>query len=213
MKCPHCQEELGINNICINVTCSYFGTEINSSDKSFNIYNDNISRDEFAAFIGNYNTDYYLEHIDKMKNNNRFLSWNWPCFFFSSYWLLYRKLYALAITLIVFNLCFSLLFNSRIPILFMLLIRILLAIYANALYLNNSYRKIKAIKTTISNLSTTQYINRLHKKGGINLVAPLILILVYILVIIILIVLFFLFQSMTNPTDFSFPPSSPSYHY
>ena len=28
MKCPHCQEELGLNNICINVACSYFGTKL-----------------------------------------------------------------------------------------------------------------------------------------------------------------------------------------
>lgn len=34
MKCPHCQERLGINNICINPTCSYFGTEMTNSVSS-----------------------------------------------------------------------------------------------------------------------------------------------------------------------------------
>lgn len=225
MKCPHCQEELGLNNICINVVCSYFGTEINSSDnsnlndtendldnrnnysnksntyspnanpnlnnkydnvndysynrhsydnnqdinkttnKSFNDNNNNdISREEFASFIGSHNIDYYLYYIHKMENNHKFLSWNWSCFFLSSYWLLYRKLYALATILIVFNLGFPLLFNSGIPIIFMLPIRILLAMYANAIYLNNSKSKIRLIKVNIANLNSTQYINRLRKK-------------------------------------------------
>ena len=34
MNCPHCQEALGLNNICINPACSYFGTIIKSSENS-----------------------------------------------------------------------------------------------------------------------------------------------------------------------------------
>lgn len=267
MKCPHCQRELGLNNICINVICSHFGTEINSSDnsnlnytendldkknsynnntynsndnhnlnnkydnvndysynrhsydnnqsinkttnKSSNIYNNNISIKEFAAFIGDHNTNYYLEHIHKMENNNRFLSWNWPCFFLGPYWLLYRKLYAIALILIVLNISLSLVFHSRISMFLGLPVRIILTIFANAIYLNNSKRKIKTVKTTIANLSTTQYINRLHKKGGVNLVAPLILLAICIIIIIISIVTALLFIARNNPPHFS----SPSYHY
>ena len=271
MKCPHCQEELGLNNICINVLCSHFGTEINSSDnsnlnytindldtknsynnesnidnfnanpnlnntydnmndysynrhnydnkqsinettnKSSNIYNNNnnISIEEFSAFIGNHNTDYYLEHIHKMKSNNRFLSWNWPCFFLGPYWFLYRKLYSIASILIALTISLSLIFHSKTPMFFTLLVRIILAIFANAIYLNICARKIKTVKTIIANLSTTQYINKLHKKGGVNLIAPLILLAICIVIIIISIVVAFLFISGNNTHQFS----SPSYHY
>lgn len=261
MKCPHCQEELGINNVCINVICSYFGTEISFSDtcnlndkkndlknknnyntksnnynanlnnysyhrnsynnnqginktinSSFNIYNindNNISREEFAAFIGSHNTDHYLHYIPKMENNNRFLSWNWPCFFLGAYWLLYRKLYALASILIILTFTSSRLSGTKTHIFFMLVMNIVLAIFANAIYINNSKRKIKLVKTTIASFNTTQYINKLHKKGGVNLITPLILLAIYVFFIIISIVSFLLFKNMANPIDFN----TPSYHY
>jgi len=268
MKCPHCQEELGFNDICINPACSYFGTKIEFSEKSHlnstennldnkNSYNtepnsyasnnnnnnnnnnkfnnnpkfnnntnenynsinnpdniqslnkdnytsNNISKEEFAAFIGSNNTNYYLDYTDKMKNNNKFLSWNWPCFFLGPYWLLYRKLYALAAILLAVNVSLSLL----IPGAFSLLIRIVLSMFANAIYLNHSERKIKTVKTIIANLSAAQYINRLNKKGGVNLAAPFILIAIYILIFIII---FAVYLSRTGIVPHNF--SSPSYSY
>lgn len=264
MKCPHCQEELGLNNICINPACSYFSTTVKSSEKSNscnirntpgtdlnnvnsnksstyfsninlnsnndynninaynskqntnsstdnsrNIYDDNnISIEEFVAFIGSNNVNYYLEYIHKMQNNNKFISWNWPCFFLGPYWLLYRKLYALASVLIALTLAF-LIFNSDIPVIIALIIRIILAMFANSIYLNTCEHKINLIKTTINNLSTTQYINRLHRKGGVTLAAPLIWLGIYIIVLIISVVLSFLFSIADNPTNFS----SPSYYF
>lgn len=267
MKCPHCQEELGLNDICINPACSYFGIIINSSGKSdlndtennldnknsytnesnsytsntittttnpkfnntnlnssfnnthtnrnnYNIDNesinntnstsDNISKEEFAAFISSHNTNYYLDYTDKIKTNNKFLSWNWACFFLGPYWLLYRKLYAFAAILLVVNISSSLL----IPGAFSFIIRIVLSMFANAIYLNHAIREISTVKTIIGDSSTTQYINTLHKKGGVNLVAPLILISVYILVIVIIFAVF-LFSTGIAPHNFS----SPSYSY
>lgn len=263
MKCPNCQKELGLNNICINPACSYFSTTIESSDDSnlsdirtldnelnnannnksnayfsnvhsslnsnhnninnyknkqntnssigtsHNIYDhSNISIEEFAAFIGSNNTNYYLEYIHKMKNNNKFISWNWPCFFLGPYWLLYRKLYAVASVLIALTLAF-LIFNSEVPVVLALIIRIILSMFANSIYLNTCERKIKIVKTTMKNLSTTQYINRLHRKGGVTLAAPLVWLGIYIIFLIIYAVLSFLFTITDNPTNFS----SPSYYF
>ena len=273
MNCPNCHEELGLNDICINPACSYFGSIIKSSEKSNlndcehnlnnnnlnnnNLNNDhtlndnnnynnksnpyntntnpifnnkrtnrhdssinsydnnqstnrtndnsfNISKEEFAAFIGTHNTNYYLDCTDKMKNNNNFLSWNWACFFLGPYWLLYRKLYAVTAIFIVVNISFSLL----IPGFFSLIIRIVLTMFANAIYLNHSVRKIRTVKTIIANLSTTQYINRLRKNGGVNLIAPFILVAIYIVVIIIIVAVY-LFSHTNTPYNFS----SPSYQY
>ena len=283
MKCPHCQEELGLNDICINPSCSYFGAIINSSEKSdlndlnnnlnynsdnnldnknnynnesnsytssntntnanikFNNNNNNfnpkfnntspnfnnthtnidnesinktnnasfsnsntISKEEFAAFIGSNNTNYYLDYTDKMNKNTNFISWNWACFFLGTYWLLYRKLYAAAAIFFVVTIGTSLL----IPGVSSLLLRILLAMFANAIYLNYSARTIKSVKTVIANLSATQYINRLHKKGGVNLAAPFILVGIYILIIVIVVAVS-LSETGIAPHNFS----SPSYNY
>ncbi len=183
MNCPHCQEELGLN--------------------------DNISIEEFAAFIGNHNTDYYLDYINKIEKNNRFFSWNWPCFFLGSYWLLYRKLYAFASIFIILTFASSQLFAPKMHIFLMLIVHIVLTMFANAIYINNSKRKIKIVRVNIANFNATQYINRLHKKGGVNFVAPIILVVIYVCVAIISMFLFFLFATTANPTDFV----SPSYHF
>jgi hypothetical protein len=253
LKCPYCEEELGLNYICINPTCSHFGNTINFPEKSkinntqnsfdnensnvteisnlntsynyinsdyysknkaanayFNLYssNDNISREEFAAFIGDHNTNYYLEYIHKMKDNNKFPSWNWSCFFLSHYWLLYRKLYIPATLVIFLTLVSSRLFEIKTHLFFILIMRIILTIFANAIYLNNCEHKIKAIKPIIAALNTTQYINRLRSKGGVNLVAPIVLLIIYILGSLIYITMWFI--SLANsPHEFS----SPSYYF
>lgn len=255
MKCPHCQEELGLNNICINPVCSYFSSTIESSenshlnddeniasteikssdslnlnkninnsnnsylneetinrinDKSHNIYDhDNISIDELATFIGSNNTNYYLKYINIMHSNSKFISWNWPSFFLGPYWLLYRKVYDLAFILTALTITFSLVFDSGMPGILLLIVRITLALFANAIYLNVCKRKIKTVKAGIKNLSTTQYIEKLHKKGGVTLVAPLILAGIYIVVVIISIIAFMLFAVTENEPNFS----SPYYQY
>lgn len=271
MKCPHCQEELGLNNICINPACSYFSTTIQSSensnlsnkkininnteinlgnnlnneninslnaynyksdtnspnsynngdytnngtinkitDNSHNIYdNNNISIEELAAFIGSNNTNYYLKYVNKMHSNSKFTSWNWPCFFLGSYWLLYRKVYSLGVILIALNFMSSLIFDSGIPAILALTIRIILTLFANTIYLNTCKHKIKTIKANIKNLSTTQYINKLREKGGVTWVAPLVLVGIYMIVVIISIITFILFAVTENEPNFS----SPYYQY
>ena len=139
-----------------------------------------------------------------MKRNSNFTSWNWACFFLGTYWLLYRKLYAIAAIFFVVNISTSLLIPGILP----LIVRILLAMFANAIYLNYSERKIKTVKTVIANLSATQYINRLNKKGGVNFVAPFILVGIYVLIIIIVVAIS-LSETGIVPHNFS----SPSYNY
>lgn len=267
MKCPHCQEDLGLNNICINPMCSYFSTTIDSpensnlnnnksinnaeinldnnlnnkntnnsnpynfnnytnsnnsydnsdtylnnqtvnktTDNPHNIYDHNkISIEELAAFIGSNNTNYYLKYVNKMHSNSKFTSWNWPCFFLGPYWLLYRKVYALAFILIALTFTSSLIFDSAIPTILSLIIRITLTLFANAIYLNTCKRKIKTIKINIKNLSTTQYINKLHQKGGVTLAVPLITAAIYAIIMIISAAIVFISGVSDSPTNFSSP--------
>ncbi len=269
MKCPHCSEELGINDVCINPMCSYFGTTIKNTEKNNidniennlnirsnannqvhdfdnnynlnnkydqnnkvyhnrnnysnyqntnkfkNIYSipynktDAISRDELAIFIGN-NNNFYINQLNKYNDKHKFLSWNWPCFFLGYYWLLYRKLYIPGAALIFLTLVSSRIFPSKLYLFLILIIRIILTLYANFIYLNNCERKIKNFKTnmlSIQNLSNTQYINNLRKKGGVNLAAPLIVLILHIIFIVISLGMWL--ATRTSPHNFS----SPSYHF
>ncbi|WP_026885150.1 DUF2628 domain-containing protein [Clostridium beijerinckii] len=268
MKCPHCEEELGINDVCINPICSHFGTTIRNTEKTNidtignnlnnginpnnqvhdfdnnsnfnnnsnqnkvyynrndygnnqntnkfkNIYSipynksNNISQDELAIFIGN-NSGFYIKHLNKYNDKHKFLSWNWPCFFFGYYWLLYRKLYVPGAALILLTLISSAIFPKGIHLFLILLIRIIVTLYANFIYLNNCERKIKSFKMNIiniQNLSNTQYINKLRKKGGVNLAAPLIVLALHIMFIVISLGMWL--STRITPHNFS----APSYYF
>lgn len=47
-------------------------------------------------------TEYYLPRFEKMETLNSITDWNWAAFFFSFWWMLYRKMYVFgAVTLVV----------------------------------------------------------------------------------------------------------------
>lgn len=72
-----------------------------------------ISADEFRQFVGQ-NAHYYLPRFLKMAKTNSTVSWNWPAFLLTPYWLWYRKQYfAGAIT------AFFQLFSTAITSLFL----------------------------------------------------------------------------------------------
>lgn len=218
MKCPYCGEELGINNTCMNMTCSHVNSTFNFSEdstlnepvinisesvnKSFS-YSDDISEEELTTFIGGNNTNYYLKYIDKHKTNKRFLSWNWPCFFLSNYWLLYRKLYVPAVILISLIFASSQLFRFKTQIFLLLILHAILGLFANSMYLNNCERKIKKIRTDLSISNIQEYMSKLHKKGGINWIVPLIFLIICALGIMIYIII--LLTTMANRPNFSSP--------
>ena len=181
MKCPYCKNIYSNSN------------------------GNNISQKELTTFIGS-NTNFYLKQLNKAESKNKVLSWNWACFFLGYYWLLYRKLYIPGAILIFLTLASSRLFTSRTHLFLILTIRIILTLFSNFIYLNNCKRKIKDIRMNIFNFTTTQYMNKLHANGGVNLVIPLILLIIHIIGLIIYIGIWF--AAMLTPHDFS----SPSYY-
>jgi hypothetical protein len=46
-------------------------------------------------------TEYYLPRFDKMETLNSFTDWNWCAFLFGITWMLYRKMYAIAVAMYV----------------------------------------------------------------------------------------------------------------
>ncbi len=56
---------------------------------------DSNAADEFTATaIGPKNTQYYLDYFERLGDRPWGASWNWPAFFVTSLWLLYRKMWA-----------------------------------------------------------------------------------------------------------------------
>jgi len=53
--------------------------------------------DMLAAYVGDKEAAYYAAQFDRFKGGGSPLSWNWPAFFISSWWLLYRKMWLLAL--------------------------------------------------------------------------------------------------------------------
>lgn len=255
MKCPHCGEELGLNNICINPMCSYFSTKIDSTESSnstsnlnttvshnddfsnsysgshdqnnfnntdFNTNNNDyknysnntqnnnstngnfnyntISKDEFIAFLGPKNPSYYLKYMDKYNSDKKFTSWNWPSFFLGIYWLLYRKLYLVAVIYFALNCAIKFIFDtSSVSLLF----RIMFAVFANCIYIRSAENKIKKVKASKSSLSYNQYFRELQQKGGTTFIVPIV---VCILLFVIIFILFAAFE-------FTSVPEIPAHYY
>jgi len=134
-----------------------------------------ISREEFFNFIKGkketsehltYDSLYYLRYFDKFMETGKKTSWSWPGFLFGSTWLLYRKIYAYLMCLIVFQILFGLLvgasfliFSSMgeqlidqyqvlIEVSFHLAFRVIIAIWGNYWYVRFASKNIKEGSTT-----------------------------------------------------------------
>lgn len=60
------------------------------------------SREVRERLIGK-KAEYYLPRFEQMESFNSFISWNWCAFLFSYLWMLYRKMYAFGIGLMVLS--------------------------------------------------------------------------------------------------------------
>lgn len=104
---------------------------------------------EFEAVTGYKNSDFYVEKFVEYERGGTSVSWNWPAFFVSFWWLLYRKMwlwgvlyffspYVLTVLASVVN---STVVASILGLLYLVGIFVVLPMYANALYFRQA-RKI-----------------------------------------------------------------------
>jgi len=64
-----------------------------------------ITTDDYALFVGK-SSETYLTRFNKfgMEGNGHFrLTWHWPAFFFTFFWMIYRKLYGWALLVLVLH--------------------------------------------------------------------------------------------------------------
>lgn len=120
-------------------------------------------------FVGDNYQYYKNQWCDKMEQQN-FTSWNWPAFFFSIYWLAYRKMYLEAFL-------FGLLsfFTAIIPG-GGLVLHILVGIYANSYYRN----KEKKIIAQIPQMTQWEAVQYIKKHGGTNVLGIFVTLLITI---------------------------------
>lgn len=152
MICPYCKKTIPDGA----VKCTFCGSMLNLDPaSSSNI--DSISSDEIGAFVGA-NARYYIQSFSKftMSGRERFcVTWNWSTFGFTFLWMLYRKMYILAlVTFVAF--C--------IPGINIIL-HIVVGMVGNYLYYRHVKEKVIEIRSA---QSPQNFYPVLQEMGGVN---------------------------------------------
>lgn len=195
----------GTKNIKINSFCANCGSglnqdrseNINISDKSVNTNTPRVNTllnyvgtDDMELFVSK-NVGYYNQKFNQITKTGNKRTWNWSAFLFTAYWLIYRKMYLqaglvfLGVTVVAMIPFIGPLIN--------LCIYVGIGMYANSMYLDNANKKLNEIYT----MGYEPKEEIIMKKGGVNIVVPLIIVGITILFIVIA-ALFFgvLFESL-----------------
>lgn len=144
---------------------------LDESQHTKNGATEETDREEFyKAAIGPAGLAFYLKSFglhNRGKIAKREPEWNWPAFFITGPWLLYRKLYAhFFIYVFVASLVnvFSALAGDIINFLCVAMVSVAYAAYANRLYKNSIDKKIEAS----ANKAGDDRLAYLKKVGGVN---------------------------------------------
>ena len=168
--CPGCKREIDY----YEKTCIYCGEEFKVEYP-----------DERAAYIQK-NVGTYLRKFDKIDNEDKASSWNWCAFLFTSDWLIYRKMYKLAVIvlvalvaleIIVELVTFTIIDNEIVADLIVSLIDI--AAYVAIGIMGDRWYKTKVDKLVKESAELSSEEKQEHyKKGGTNLPAVIIIVLI-----------------------------------
>jgi hypothetical protein len=143
---------------------------------------ENATEQEIALFVGR-NADKYLSKWQEtLEDNTKSPRFNWAAFFFSGFWLAYRKMYKA--TFILFGIILvesileeiifvGILGHQDTPAILTRIISIIVSaicgVLGNKWYLSHTLKAISTIKS--QGLSETEYSQALTKTGGTNLLA------------------------------------------
>lgn len=189
MFCSKC----GKSNDDSSIFCSGCGAALTAADQVE--IKAKPDQDEFyKAVIGPKNQDYYLRRFQRFDQTGKSgITWNWPAFFITFYWLLYRKMWLYALVIFLAPIFIGLLLGvlgaiSNDPgdlivglgyLVYWLAIVFLPPMYANALYYRHCKKKIAKAKT--SSDDAQRQLTELSVKGGTsNAALIVILILVFV---------------------------------
>ncbi len=125
----------------------------------------------YEAILGEKNRIYYQTKFEQFDEKGPGIkaSWNWPAFFVSGVWALYRKMYGWFFLLLGIGLMSDILERAGAPGLSLVVIVIpwvAFAIFANSFYQRNLAKKIAKAKMTIDD--ENKLIEHLRHKGGVH---------------------------------------------
>ena len=159
----------GASNEAGSAFCTKCGNSLAKTEVVDHISNnESYTQDELSLFLEK-NQSYYLEKFNLIEKTGDKKAWNWCSFLIGGYWMLYRKMYVQAIIYIIANLILG-----CIPFIGWILTVILwvcAGIFANSLYLDHIKKTFTEIGCADSNMRSTL----INKKGGTNLVLPILL--------------------------------------
>lgn len=159
----------GASNEAGSAFCTKCGNSLAKTEVVDNISNnESYTQDELSLFLEK-NQSYYLEKFNLIEKTGDKKAWNWCSFLIGGYWMLYRKMYVQAIIYIIANLILG-----CIPFIgwaLSLALCVGLGIFGNSLYLDHIKKTFTEIGCADSNMRSTL----INKKGGTNLVLPILL--------------------------------------
>lgn len=133
--------------------------------------------DLLATYVGPKNTPYYARHFGRFESMGSAVSWNWPAFFVTGPWLLYRKmwLYALSylillpIVLVLLSVVVGLVIDAGVAsvlynVFYFFIAFLFVPMFANRLYFRLAQNKVD--KVTAGSSPTNQHISELTRIGG-----------------------------------------------
>ncbi len=129
----------------------------------------------YEVIIGTERTDYYLKRFSSFdaRGGGFYPSWNWAAFFFSAFWVQYRKLHGLFGVLLLIFVLGLIAINGSLEVLgisFYVACLISLGAYANAFYY---WRTKKVIaKAHVRQPDPQKLLPYLRSRGGVNEVYP-----------------------------------------
>ena len=139
-----------------------------------NTYTD-YTDSELSLFLEK-NQPYYIEEFKVMEKTADKKSWNWCAFLFTSYWMFYRKMYVEGIIYIVGNTILSLI--PFIGWILSLAAWVCVGLFGNAFY----YEHIKKKFVEISCSDNSMREMLIQKKGGTNIILPIVLLIISIVI-------------------------------
>ena len=159
----------GASNEAGSAFCTKCGNSLAKTEVVDHISNnESYTQEELSLFLEK-NQSYYLEKFNLIEKTGDKKAWNWCSFLIGGYWMLYRKMYVQAIIYIIANLIVG-----CIPFIgwaLSLALCVGLGIFGNSLYLDHIKKTFTEIGCADSNMRSTL----INKKGGTNLVLPILL--------------------------------------
>ena len=142
--------------------CRYCGARLNAPLPGNHepMSSKDVSEEDLARFVGR-NADKYLDRFRKFRKSGTdsfAASWNWSAFFFSFWWLLYRKLYLWALVAVAIGL---------VPYV-RLIVMIVFGILGNYLYYKQA--KTKLLKLNALPGTDEDRVAAIARAGGVSTV-------------------------------------------